>query len=80
MGLSDGEHRSVPKFNQQDLVDAIVKGYYGEEGYNGVEMTPDAITEEKVYYDLFGNSHNSLQKGINIIRMKDGKVKKIMKP
>lgn len=30
MGLSDGEHRSVPEFNQKDLVDAIIKGYYGE--------------------------------------------------
>ena len=30
MGLSDGSHRSVPEFNQEDLVKAIVKGYYGE--------------------------------------------------
>jgi hypothetical protein len=30
MGLSDGNHRSVPEFNQEDLVKAIVKGYYGE--------------------------------------------------
>ena len=30
MGLSDGDHRSVPEFNEQDIVDAIVKGYYSE--------------------------------------------------
>ena len=36
MGLSDGEHRSVPEFNQADLKDAIIKGYYGEEGYSGI--------------------------------------------
>ena len=30
MGLSDGDSRSVPEFNEQDLVDAIVKGYYGD--------------------------------------------------
>ena len=29
MGLSDGSHRSVPEFNEQDLVDALGKGYYG---------------------------------------------------
>ncbi len=28
MGLSDGEHRSVPEFNQTDLNDAIIKAYY----------------------------------------------------
>ena len=28
MGLSDGSHRNVPEFNQEDLVKAIVKGYY----------------------------------------------------
>lgn len=30
MGLSDGAARAVPSFNQQDLVDAIVNGYYGK--------------------------------------------------
>lgn len=80
MGLSDGEHRSVPEFNQQDLVDAIVKGYYGEGGYDSVEMTPEVISDVEVYFDLFGNRHNNLQKGINIIRKKDGTVQKIMKP
>ena len=37
MGLSDGNHRSVPEFNEQDLVDAIIKGYYGENGYSGID-------------------------------------------
>jgi aryl-phospho-beta-D-glucosidase BglC (GH1 family) len=38
MGLSDGDHRSVPEFNQADLVEAIIKGYYGEDGYiSGIE-------------------------------------------
>ena len=31
MGISDGESRSVPQFNEADLVQALVKGYYGEE-------------------------------------------------
>lgn len=79
MGLSDGEHRSVPEFNQQDLVDAIVKGYYGEGGYNGVNVIVPENQEEKEYYDLFGNRHQSPVDGINIIRMGDGSVRKIMK-
>lgn len=33
MGLSDGESRSIPQFNEPELVNAIVKGYYGYNGY-----------------------------------------------
>lgn len=33
MGLSDGASRLKPEFSQPDLVDALVKGYYGEGGY-----------------------------------------------
>ncbi len=79
MGLSDGSHRSVPEFNQQDLVDAIVKGYYGDGGFAGITPATDVAAEEEAYYDLFGNKHNAPQKGINIIRMTDGTTKKIIK-
>lgn len=34
MGLCDGDNRSIPQFNQQDLVNAIITGYYGEGGYS----------------------------------------------
>ena len=55
MGLSDGEHRSVPEFNQPDLVDAIVKGYYGDEGYNaGVPMESVSDTTPVDVYTLTG--------------------------
>jgi len=33
MGLTDGESRTKPEFSQPDLVEAIVKGYYGDNGY-----------------------------------------------
>lgn len=33
MGLSDGESRSIPEFDEPYMVDAIIKGYYGEGGY-----------------------------------------------
>ena len=36
MGLSDGEHRSVPEFNEPDLVQSMMEGYYGEGGYVGI--------------------------------------------
>ncbi|MDE6794380.1 MAG: glycoside hydrolase family 5 protein [Muribaculaceae bacterium] len=78
MGLSDGEHRSVPEFNQKDLVEAMAKGYYGEEGYNDVALTVSDSAEGTVYYDLFGNRHKSPVKGVNIVRMSDGTTKKIL--
>lgn len=78
MGLSDGEHRSVPEFNQQDLVDAIVKGYYGDEGYSDVKSNVSEIPEETEYYDLFGNRRQRASSGINIVRMRDGSTKKII--
>ncbi|MDE5750150.1 MAG: glycoside hydrolase family 5 protein [Duncaniella sp.] len=79
MGLSDGEHRSVPEFNQPDLVDAIVKGYYGEQGYNALDLTPADAAVETIYYDLLGRPHTTPLPGLNIVRMSDGTVKKVMK-
>lgn len=77
MGLSDGEHRSKPEFNQQDLVDAIVKGYYGDEGYiSGIEHIGQSqlTTGPSAVYDLSGRKvsaagvhPSTLPKGIYII-------------
>lgn len=33
MSLSDGTDRAIPRWTQSELKDAIVKGYYGDEGY-----------------------------------------------
>ena len=33
MGLSDGSHRTVPEFNEPDIVSAMMEGFYGEGGY-----------------------------------------------
>lgn len=54
MGLTDGEHRSVPEFNQPDLVEAIIKGYYGEEGYTGVTTITADRNEMVDVYSLHG--------------------------
>lgn len=78
MGLSDGEHRSVPEFNQKDLVESIIKGYYGEEGYNSVGINVSDAEGETVYYDLFGNRHDSPVSGVNIIRKSDGTTVKFL--
>ena len=83
MGLSDGDHRSVPEFNQADLVEAIVKGYYGEDGYiSGIEnLTPDlsqkgegTMEDENGVYDLSGRrvcsftpNLENLPKGVYIL-------------
>ena len=53
MGLSDGKSRSIPEFNQPDLVEALVKGYYGEEGYQSV-ISPTVLPVSDNIYDLQG--------------------------
>ena len=83
MGLSDGDHRSVPEFNQADLVEAIIKGYYGEDGYiSGIEnLTPSpshkgvgSIVGDEGVYDLSGRrvchftpNLENLPKGVYIV-------------
>lgn len=81
MGLSDGPSRSIPEFNQPELVEAIVKGYYGENGYDGVTTISrdDSSAVETEYYDILGRRHAAAVSGLNIVRMSDGSVRKVMK-
>ena len=66
MGLSDGIHRSVPEFNQMDLKDAIIKGYYGEGGYTGIKPTTFQMPDDGNIYNLSGSRIMKPQKGIFI--------------
>lgn len=73
MGLSDGAHRTVPEFNQPDLVDAIAKGYYGEGGYaDGIqpvfESSGRGFDKDNTCYDLSGRhiTNSTEQSGIII--------------
>ncbi len=78
MGLSDGAHRSVPEFNQTDLKDAIIKGYYGDEGYTHITTQSISNAQEiSACYNLQGGRISFPQQGINIIRMTDGTSRKI---
>ena len=82
MGLSDGSHRSVPEFNQQDLKDAIIKGYYGDQGYSGVSMVKGSGLKGQgtdTYYNLSGRRLSAPQKGLNIVRMSSGAVQKVLR-
>ena len=79
MGLSDGEHRSVPEFNQTDLKDAIIKGYYGEDGYSGVTLPQNVESVITDCYNLHGLRLPTPQQGLNIVKMSNGKVKTVMK-
>ena len=79
MGLSDGEHRSKPEFNQADLKDAIIKGYYGEGGYSsGIQLIEGQDKAEVVgYYDLHGRRLTNGKSGsVTIRRMSNGTVRK----
>ena len=69
MGLSDGNNRSVPKFHQPDLKDAIINGYYGEGGYTNVKAI-NIEHQSTPFYDLQGHRTASPRKGLYI---KDGK-------
>ena len=79
MGLSDGNHRSVPEFNQADLKDAIIKGYYGDEGYQAIERVEANPSQPAACYSLTGRRLSAPQRGLNIIREADGKAKKVYK-
>lgn len=81
MGLSDGSARTEPRFNQQDLADAIIKGYYGENGYStGIHSITEAISQNVDVYTLSGTLvgkgiprsevSSKLKKGIYIINKK----------
>ena len=55
MGLTDGAARSEPRFNQQDLVDAIIKGYYGENGYStDIKEITDSPSQKVDVYTISG--------------------------
>ena len=53
MGLSDRSARSVPKWSEEDLKDALVKGYYGGP-YSSVITSEADNASEGPYYDLCG--------------------------
>lgn len=81
MGLSDGNHRSVPEFNQKDLVEALRTGYYAKGGdettVTGLENTSQAPSD---VYDLKGrkaSSNTSLRKGLYVVRS-GGKGRKVL--
>ena len=70
-GLSDGEHRTVPEFNEQDLVDAMVEGFYGEGGYvDRIEITSIPEVQVSRTFDLSGRPSSRQQRGIYL---KNGK-------
>ena len=66
MGLSDGDHRSVPEFNQLDLKDAIIKGYYGDQGYTAIRPSTYQQSANGIIYNLNGTPASQPDKGIYI--------------
>ena len=66
MGLSDGEHRSVPECNQTDLKDAIIKGYYGDQGYTAIRPSIHQRYDDGTIYNLNGTPTANPYKGIFI--------------
>lgn len=69
MGLSDGESRSLPAFNQADLAQTLIKAYYGStDGYKYPTADDFQITYTVKYTDewseafLFGDWNRTAQK------------------
>lgn len=54
MVLSDGADRSVPKWTTPDLKEAIVKGYYGEEGFNSIASPAIDENSDSPTYNMMG--------------------------
>lgn len=64
MGLSDGDSRSVPEFNQPDLTDAIIKGYYGDDGYNSIHTSAAGGNDRVDVYSISGAClHRGVERG-----------------
>ena len=79
MGLSNGEHRTVPEFNQSDLKDAIIKGFYGEAGYTGMTMPGVGLSSPVPFsHDLLGLARPSPRHGVSLISQDDGRVRKVV--
>jgi len=69
MGLSDGSDRSTPTWTQPEIKDAIITGYYGENGYDASidQLQNDADdSSSNIYYDLSGRPVTHPQRGIYI--------------
>ena len=58
MGLSDGSSRTVPKWDEPEIVEAMMEGYYGEGGYEATGILPLETerggTWPRGVYDLCG--------------------------
>ncbi len=73
MMLSDGTDRSVPQWTTEDLKDAIITGYYGAEGWDGIEQVADTQTRRLAnegVYNLAGQRVSEPGKGLYIINGK----------
>lgn len=70
MVLSNAADRSVPQWSTPDLKDAIVRGYYGDGGYNAIDnVIADAVgdDEDNITYNLQGVPvRGNLQPGVYI--------------
>lgn len=67
MGLSDETDRSVPQWTQPEVVEAMAKGYYGDQGYvDGIEMValPHSANKTTPSYTLSGRRADRHGKGI----------------
>lgn len=66
MGLSDEAHRAVPEFNEPELVEAMMEGYYGKGGYvDAIEKTYVRPSEERTY-NLMGQPVGRQYRGLTI--------------
>lgn len=66
MGLSVGDYRKVPEFNQADLKDAIMKGYANGGGQTGITPLLISRPTDNTIYNLQGQRIEKPQHGIYI--------------
>lgn len=64
MGMSDGADRSVPQWTQEWLKDAIMRGYYGADGYDGIGDVTDV--QPRICYSIDGSACQQPARGVYV--------------
>lgn len=66
MGLTDGAHRSKPEFNELDLVEAMMEGYYGVGGYEAAVRQPGSDDDADGRVDVYSLSGVKLLQQVSV--------------
>lgn len=76
--LTIGIKKSAAIANDWTIFDNFQLFYLGKEAPTAIEVAPSAVATPSAIYSVSGARTSMLQKGINIVKMTDGTVKKVL--